>query len=172
MDLYEVLVKQYSPLVLSVVGRVVSNREDAEEIVQDTFVKAYFSLRTFQGKSSFSTWIYRIAYNMSMSKLRKKERHLFMDNLVSFIQSNDNDQEIEEKYNIERQFELLDYMLRQLSVKERFLVTLFYQQQSSISDIAEITSESESNVKVKLHRIRKKMISMKESIKTDVNYGL
>jgi RNA polymerase sigma-70 factor (ECF subfamily) len=70
---YASLVAKHKNLVFSIVLKIVNNREDAEEISQDVFLKAYQSLSTFERKSKFSTWLYRIAYNAAISKTRKKK---------------------------------------------------------------------------------------------------
>ena len=66
------LIDKHKEMVFTVAVRILRNREDAEEIAQDTFIKAYKSLKTFKRESKFSTWLYRIAYNAAISKTRKK----------------------------------------------------------------------------------------------------
>jgi RNA polymerase sigma-70 factor (ECF subfamily) len=70
---YTFLVEKHKNLVFSIVLKVLSSREDAEEVAQDVFLKAYQSLGSFEMKSKFSTWLYRIAYNAAISKTRKKK---------------------------------------------------------------------------------------------------
>src|SRR5664279_5189072 len=70
---YASLVTKHKNLVFSIILKIVNSREDAEEIAQDVFLKAYQSLSTFERKSKFSTWLYRIAYNAAISKTRKKK---------------------------------------------------------------------------------------------------
>ena len=68
---FSVLVERYKDLVFTLTYRILKNREDAEEASQDTFIKAYKSLSKFKGDSKFSTWIYKIAYNTSLDRLKK-----------------------------------------------------------------------------------------------------
>ena len=70
---YALLVSKHKNLVFSIVLKILNNREDAEEIAQDVFLKAYQSLKKFEQKSKFSTWLYRIAYNSAISRTRKKK---------------------------------------------------------------------------------------------------
>lgn len=69
---FEMLVKKYQNMVFTVCLRIVKSREDAEEVAQDAFLKAYQNLPTFRRESKFSTWLYSIAYHASLSKIRKK----------------------------------------------------------------------------------------------------
>lgn len=69
---YAILMDKYSQQVFSLIFQMAGNQEDAEELTQDTFLKAYQNLKRFKGESSFSTWIYRIAYNTTISAMRKK----------------------------------------------------------------------------------------------------
>lgn len=72
-DLFSHFVERYSNLIFSLIVRVVISKEDAEEITQDVFLKAFQKLHTFNGKCSFSTWLYGIAHNSAVSATRKKK---------------------------------------------------------------------------------------------------
>ena len=106
---------------------MVNSEEDAEELTQDTFMKAFEHLSSFNGKSSFSTWIYRIAYNTALSFLRKKnvEQTVIDDNQWNQI----SDTQIDDALNneSEEQIEKLQQALTKLTAEERALVTLFYE---------------------------------------------
>mgnify|MGYP000432384018 FL=1 len=75
-SLYEYFLDKYSQQVFILIIRIVENQEDAEELTQDTFLKAFEHLSSFKAESSFSTWIYRIAYNTAISATRKKKQEL------------------------------------------------------------------------------------------------
>lgn len=155
---YASLVAKHKNLVFSIVLKIVSNREDAEEISQDVFLKAYQSLNTFEGKSKFSTWLYRIAYNAAISKTRKKKVEMVaIEETVITNYSTDgigrNMNDLEEN---DRQL-ILEKALFRLPEEDNLLITLFYKNENSIDDISDITGLSVSNVKVRLHRIRKKL---------------
>lgn len=141
----------------SLIVRMVNSEEDAEELTQDTLMKAFEHLSSFNEKSSFSTWIYRIAYNTALSFLRKKnvEQTVIDDNQWNRI----SDTQIDDALNneSEEQIEKLQQALTKLTAEERALVTLFYEEEHSIQELAQILNLNEGNIKVKLHRLRKKL---------------
>jgi len=157
-SLYGELIDLYSAKLFSVIIGVVKNREDAQEIVQDVFSKAFFSLDKFRGDSSFSTWLFRIAYNMSVSKIRRKKRYLNVERIEDFVTEQHFD-ETEYYLEKERRDSIAESLLDQLAPDERFIILSFYAQQKSIKEIAHITGKSETNTKVKLFRIRQRLCS-------------
>lgn len=147
----------YDQQVFHLIVRMVGSEEDAQELTQDTFMKAFSSLRKFNGDSSFSTWIYRIAYNTTVSFLRKNDNET-----VHFDESQWNsisETQIDDALSptTDDNLRRLRAAFRKLTADERILITLFYEEERSISEIAEILHLSESNVKVKLHRVRKRL---------------
>jgi len=70
---YTNLVNKHKDMVYTIALRIARNHQDAEEIAQDVFLKAFQSLESFRQKSKFSTWLYRIVYNTAISKIRKKQ---------------------------------------------------------------------------------------------------
>ena len=143
------LLDKYSRPVHSLILKVVRNREDAEELAQDVFMKVFKHL---------STWIYRIAYNTAISETRKK-RHEFLAIEESVI-NNVSEQEVAEaldRTDSSDQIQMLDAALAQLPPDERAIILLFYMKEKTIDEVATITGLTASNIKVKLHRIRKKL---------------
>lgn len=168
---YAMLINKHKTMAFNVALRITRNREDAEEVIQDAFLKVYYSLKEFEGKSKFSTWLYRIVYNQAISKIRKKN-----------IEQNDLDDEIINNFTVgeisrdlnylasEDQSRYINLALAKLPEEDSAIVTLFYLNESSVEEISEITGLSESNVKVKLHRSRKKLYDeLKQLLKTEVN---
>jgi len=155
---YAMLVAKYKNLVFSIALKILNNREDAEEIAQDCFLKAFQALKTFEKKSKFSTWLYRIVYNTAISKTRKKRLDLVpMDNYVIHNYTEDGVAAAVDEIDPEEQKVLIERAMERLSDDESLLITLFYKGENSIEDISNITGLSMSNVKVRLHRIRKKL---------------
>ena len=155
---YASLVSKHKSLVFSIALKILNNREDAEEVAQDSFLKAYQSLKTFEQKSKFSTWLYRITYNTAISKTRKKRFETTgMDDHI--IYNYTTDEIVESVYRMEENdhVRLVELVLQGLPEEDNLLVTLFYKSEHSVEDISGITGLSESNVKVRLHRIRKRM---------------
>ena len=135
---------------------MVRNREDAEELAQDVFMKVFKHLSSFKGECSFSTWIYRI--NTAISETRKK-RHEFLAIEESVI-NNVSEQEVAEaldRTDSSDQIQMLDAALAQLPPDERAIILLFYMKEKTIDEVATITGLTASNIKVKLYRIRKKL---------------
>ena len=148
------LLERYSKQVFSLIVKIVGNREDAEELTQDAFVKAFQSLARFRGESSFSTWLYRIAYNLAISATRKKVLEVTpIDELIL----HDIPDEPDDSYLNDRRISCLNQALEQLPSDERAIILLFYKENKSVEEIVTITGLTASNVKTKLCRIRKKL---------------
>jgi len=153
---FSAIVANYQKMIFTIILKIVDNREDAEDIMQEVFVKVFKSLDQFKEESEFSTWLYRIAYNTTISELRKRK--------LSYVSINDNLDADNEEFSVEEasdgreiKLQYLDEALKKLPPDEIFLVTLFYFKEQSIETISEISNLSVANVKVKLHRIRKKL---------------
>ena len=157
-ECFATLLDRYSQPVFSLIVKIVDNREDAEELTQDVFLKVFRSLSSFQGNSLFSTWLYRIAYNVAISATRKKKYEWVAveESLIEDVHEHAINEEIEQLEK-EEQLCRLEKALEQLPPDERALVSLFYMQEKQIDEIVSITGLSVSNVKTRLHRIRKKM---------------
>ena len=152
------LLDRYSRPVHSLILKMVRNKEDAEELAQDVFMKVFRNLPSFKADCSFSTWIYRIAYNTAISELRRKKQEFIA------IEESQIENVSEEEVSIllgrtseNDQVEKLEHTLTLLPPEERAMIMLFYMKQKSIEELTVITGLSASNVKVKLHRIRKKL---------------
>jgi RNA polymerase sigma-70 factor (ECF subfamily) len=145
--------------------RICGSHEEAEEIAQDAFMKAYRSLSGFRMKSSFSTWLYRIVYNTAISLGRTRKKGVlsleeFPADAVDFIRDNTSEEEAEADYRNS----LVNFSLQKISEEERGLITLYYYEELSIEEISDITAITKSNVKVKLFRARQKMTGIIEKI--------
>lgn len=161
------LLDRYGTQVFSLIQRIVRNREDAEEITQDVFLKVFENIGSYRGDSAFSTWLYRVAYNRAVSKTRKKryEYSFGDDTVLRTVSANS----AHEEYDMEREqrFGQIKKAMSCLPLKERMMIEMYYYQEKSVEDLAYITGLSQSNVKVRLFRIRKKLY---EDI-TDDRYG-
>jgi RNA polymerase sigma factor (sigma-70 family) len=155
---FAVLVEKHSDMAFTIANKIVRNREDAEEIAQDSFVKAFQSLRSFKGDSKFSTWLYRIVYNAAISHTRRKKQDFTqLDERVVSDTTEDEIFENLDTLDAELQSKLVNDAINHLPADESAIVTLFYLKENTIEDISQITGLSVSNVKVKLFRIRKKL---------------
>mgnify|MGYP003635796184 CR=1 FL=1 len=160
---FSVLIDRYKHMVFTLALKMLRNREDAEEVAQDTFVKAFHSLATFKGDSKFSTWIYKIAYYGSLDYLKKENRRL----ITSTIES-DHDIHLSELTTVLDQFEVQDrkniiaQSLDELSSEEAILVTLHYFDELSLNEISEVINVSANTLKVRLFRTRKRLAEILE----------
>jgi len=159
------LVKRHQDMVYTIAVKILQNREDAEEVAQDAFVKAFQKLGTFRKDAKFSTWLYRIVFNEAISRTRL--RKLPESEFTEEISESTADEEVEE--NVmgldQRQQKLaIGRALQKFSDADQLLINLFYYEGLAVNDIAEITGLSESNVKVRMHRLRKKIYSVLNEI--------
>ncbi len=159
-NLYAQLVDRYARMVHTLVARVIDCPEEAEEVTQDVFLKAFRQLDGFSGRSSFQTWIYRIACNTALSHARRTRRRNTLsgvDERRLALLPDEEAERLETWAAHERQLEALTRAIARLEAEERALVTLFYYEECPVSECAAITGLTEGNVKVRLHRIRKKL---------------
>lgn len=152
------LVERYSRPIFALVVGIVGQREEAEELTQDIFLKAYTRLSTFGGRSAFSTWLYRIACNTALSAVRSRRRRFALFDSERGERLPDRvDEDAELATLSEEQERALLAALDRLAPDERALVQLHYYENRPLTECGEILSISESNTKVRLHRIRKKL---------------
>ncbi|MEG1160913.1 RNA polymerase sigma factor [Bacteroides sp.] len=157
-EYFSVFLDRYSRPLYALIVQMVGCAEDAEELVQDVFLKAFRSLHTYKGDCRFSTWLYRIAYNTAVSSTRKR-KHEFLYIEESTIY-NVPDEVADSVFGIaedEERIILLTQAIDRLTVEEKALITLFYYEEKSIEETGEILNLSQANVKVRLHRTRKKL---------------
>jgi len=157
------LVDGYKDLVFTLAIRMLGNREEAEEVSQDVFIKVYKSLPNFKGDSKISTWIYRIAYNTCLDrikKIKKKRTHTDL-NHIDQIAYADLDTAFDKMVQAERS-EMIDRCLSKLSAEDAGILTLFYLEEKNLQEIEETTNLSVNTLKVRLFRARKRLASIME----------
>ena len=162
---FSFIVDRHKNKAFNLAFRICGNREEAEEIAQDSFLKAYRSLTGFKMKSSFATWFYRIVYNTAISNVRLKKKGIlsledFPADATDFISTSRNEEEAESEYRNS----LVNFALQKIREDERGLISLFYYEEMSMDEIAEVTGVSKSNIKVKLFRARQKMLEIIEKV--------
>jgi len=168
---FAVLVDRHKELAFNIALKIVRHREDAEEIAQDAFVKAYQSLRSFKGDSRFSTWLYRIVYNAAISHTRKRQQSFTpIDERIMGDTTEDAILEDLDQVDEDQQTKMINAAIDRLPPDESALVTLFYMEENSVEDISQITGLSISNVKVKLFRIRKKLYDEMQQMMMKASY--
>jgi len=170
VNAFSYIVDKYKGMVYTLALKFLKNPEDAEELAQDVFIKAFNGLSEFKFDSKFSTWLYRITYNTAISKLRKKQVETCDIDDVHVPEN-----QVLSAYNAineltkQEQIKYIEIVLKNLNEEESVILTLFYLNENSIQEICEITGFSESNVKVKLHRARKSFYNeLKNILKEEV----
>ena len=158
---FAVLVDRYKDMVFTLSLKMLKGREEAEEVSQDTFLKIYKSLNKFNGESKLSTWIYKVAFNTCLDRLKKNKRLQPFAGLDEFTEPEALSlmnvlDSIEDK---ERKQMIQDCM-HLLPGEDSFLLTLYYFEEQSLEEIAKIIGITPNNVKIRLYRSRKKLASL------------
>jgi RNA polymerase sigma-70 factor (ECF subfamily) len=156
---YAEIIKRYKAFVFTLVLRYIKSREDAEELAQDVFVKAYRALADFKGDSKFSTWLYTIVTTTCISFLRKKKletRSMDDEKVFERIENKDsgfNANQVEQKSRVA----MVNNAIALLSPDDAEIVTLFYKGEQTLEEIAQVLGIEANTVKVRLHRARTRL---------------
>jgi RNA polymerase sigma factor, sigma-70 family len=158
IDRYDWIVHSYSRRVFALIARIVTCREDVEELTQDTFIKAFDRLADFRGACAVSTWIYRIAYTTAISHARRRRvpEVTIDDSHLLDVADSDVNALLDAPADAAREAALTK-AIGNLAPDERALITLHYFNNLSLAEVAQVTGLTLSNVKVKLMRIRRKL---------------
>lgn len=173
LNAFSYLIDRHKDKAFNLAFRICGNREEAEEIAQDAFLKAFRSLKDFRKKSSFSTWLYRIVYNTSVSLVRARGIRVlsleeFPADAVDFLSESKNEDEAIDNYRNS----LVNFALQKLQEEERGLITLYYYDDLETDEIARITGIRKQNIKVRLFRARQKMADIIKTVeKKNVFYN-
>lgn len=158
---YGELVDRYQNFVFTTCIRILKNREEAEEVAQDSFIKAFNSLKSFRGDSKFSTWLYRIAYHKSLDKLKqfnKIQNFQLIEEVtgdtLDYIENG-----LEYLMQAERS-EIIEKCIAQLAETDAAIIGFYYFEGMSVKEIADIIDLTEDNIKIKLYRSRKQLFSL------------
>jgi RNA polymerase sigma factor (sigma-70 family) len=162
---YATLVNRYQNYVFTLALRFTKNREDAEEVSQDIFIKAYRALADFRGASKFSTWLYTIVNTTCITFLRKKRLEVHsLDNEKVFELADSQDSGM--RANLVEQksrLAMVNYAIKMLSTDDAEVITLFYKGEQTLEEIAQILGIEANTVKVRLHRARTRLKEKMES---------
>jgi RNA polymerase sigma-70 factor (ECF subfamily) len=164
-EAYEELVRRHQQRVLAVASGILRRHQDVEDIAQQVFVKAYFSLKRFDGRAAFSTWLYRITLNECWDLLRKKKvRPLLYESDLSEEQAqrvasaeNSNGAGPDIRQRLETQ-QRVERLLAGLEERDRLMLMLKEVQGLSIEEIAEVLELNANTVKVRLFRARRRVV--------------
>lgn len=157
--LYRLLVNQYAEPTLSVIGRIVPIQEDAEDVLQDTFVAAYQSLASFdKEKASFKTWLMNIACHTALKRVQRTADVDFVS-IEQEVYVPVSDEEVDEMLDDDtpNRVELLGEAVRQLAPDDQCLLNLYYYDDMRLRDIATVMARAESYLRSRLQWIRKRL---------------
>lgn len=163
-------VDTYKDMAYAVAYSVLHHREEAEDVVQDTFVKAYQSLHTFRKDAKFSTWLYQIVVNTALTRVKRNQKfsdmaeHEISDTLVEHTA------EAYRQLEQAEQRKFIDFALDALNSEDRLILTLYYLHECTMEEVKEITAIPMDNLKMKMHRARKKMyFELSKLLKSELN---
>ena len=158
LNRFSYFVEKYKDMAFTIAFRILNNAEDAEEVVQDSFLKAYRSLRQFRGDSKFSTWLFKIVVNRSLSKAKRKTlytRDLDEEEISDILI--ESSESVYRNLTHAEQKRYINKAMEKLNIDDRLLLTLYYLNENTMEEISEISFVPKENIKMRLYRARKKM---------------
>ena len=163
----EYLVNAYRDMAYTIAVRIVGSHEDAEEVVQDSFLKAFKYLDQFKRASKFSTWLYRIIYNTALTKIGNKNNVTFeLEDDNEYV--SDGESALQRLTNSDRK-KYLGMAIEKLKKEDQLIITLHYIADKSIAEITEIMDMKSSAIKMRLLRSRKQMYwELKKLLKSEI----
>jgi RNA polymerase sigma-70 factor (ECF subfamily) len=156
---YALLVDRYKSQSMTLAARMVGDRHEAEELVQDAFLRAFRSLEKFRGEAKFSTWLYRIVYNVCATRISRRKPKPWQleiedgrqqDNLLADVESMTAQERMEE----DELQQAVDSAIDALPEKFKLVVTMFYVQEMSYEEIGSVLNQPLGTVKANLFRGR------------------
>ena len=165
---FALLIDKYKNRAFSLLNRMLKNEMDAEEVLQDSFLKAFNGINSFKNEAKFSTWLYKIVYNTALTRLSGKRRKI--ENEMSSIEDS---LELESDYDFKETEKtdlsnFVNNMVEQLPPKYATVINLFYMEGLSCEEISKVMNNTVTSVKVILHRSRnalKDLLISKDYIK-------
>ncbi len=158
-DSFSIILDHYQHMAYTIAYRICKNKEDAEDVTQDAFVKAFRNISSFSRKSKFSSWLYRIVFTTAISKTKSFHSEICdIEKNESVINDiNFRNYEALERISRSDQINFVHKAINQLRPNETLVITLFYIAEKSIEEISIITNCTKNTVKVQLHRARKSL---------------
>jgi len=155
---YRYIVEEYQHMAYTIALRILGNAEDAEDVSQESFIKAYQQIKQFEGKSKFSTWLYTIVYRTAISKSKENRVNTFsISEEINENYTQDPSAPQHEQLRLEEERKYVKQAILKLPRTEALMITLFYLNENSVKEIREITGLSSALIKIRLFRARKKL---------------
>lgn len=161
-ELFEILVRRNNQKLYRVVRSYLKNEAEIEDVMQNSYIKAYTKLYQFNQESQFSTWLIRIAINESLARIKEKGKVLHLNNFAATA-NDDFDLEIRDQHNLnphekmaqKETKQLLETAIDQLGIKYRTVYIMKEIEEMSLKEVAAVLDISLANVKIRLHRAKK-----------------
>jgi RNA polymerase sigma factor, sigma-70 family len=158
------LINRHKGMVYTIAIKVLKDKDEAEEVAQESFVKAFTKINLFRMDSSFSSWLYRIVYNTAITRTREKKRELEYQQETIATESFEQQAKAFSTLEQDDRKRYLNQAMQQLDSDDSLMLILFYYDGKSLDEISQITGYSDSNTKVRLYRARKKLHEELEKI--------
>ncbi len=161
---FEGLVKRYEKYAFTLALRIAGSREEAEEVAQDAFLKAFRGLAEWRGEGRFGTWLYRIVHNTGLNSLRKnRAAHVQLDGFDRPPDLPDGHISALEKLEAAGQNQQIGAVLARLSPEDSTILTLFYLNEQTLDEIGKILQIEPNAAKTRLCRARARMRHLTET---------
>ncbi len=164
---FRYIIEKHKSMAYNLAYRICKNIEDTEEVTQDAFISIFNNLNAFNQQTKLSTWLYKIIYNASISKVRGKKPQFISletdESAETYFQIGYEDSNFVELEKIESK-EQINQAIEMLKSDEAGIINLYYFEENTLEEISIITGISSSNLKVKLFRIRKKLLENLKNI--------
>lgn len=159
---FSALLSKYERMAYTIAFRIMGNREEAEEVTQDAFVRMYRALPDFRFDCKFSTWLCRIVYRVALTTLRQRQLFDDLDENTPLSTELADEEVASAESLLERadRREVVDQALERLPAGDRLLLTLYYLEERPVEEIRQITELTDSNIKVRLFRARKRLYAL------------
>ncbi len=161
-QLFAILYDRYADLMYNKCLSFVANTDEAKDLTHDIFLKLYISLRKFNGRSKFSTWLYSLVYNHCVNYVqreRKSNQEKLFDTAAEKTEFTDED-EIDDELIFSMKFEKLEKAMNQIDADDKRILLMKYQDDFTINDLCMAYELTESAVKMRLHRAKSKLITI------------
>lgn len=155
---YGVLYDRYADKVYNRCLRIIPHREEAQDLTHDLFIKLYYKLKTFEYRSSFSTWLYRFAYNFSLNYLNRNHKIKREKELELNESTGAEVLKIDDSQLFELKADKLKDVFELINPNEKLILLMKYQDDFSIKEIADILQIGESAVKMRINRAKKRVL--------------
>lgn len=153
---FNALILAFEKDVFSLCMRMLKHREEAEEVAQDSFIRAYQRLKSFKEQAKFSTWLYRITYNNCLNRLKANKKQLLHTEWQEVHQESSHTEESMNVLKSKERVHFVGLALGELAAHEAALINLYYQNECSLAEMQEILDIPKETLKVQLHRARKR----------------